>query len=153
MPRLPPPLWRRPTQRSRNSALAPNGQKLQGSSVIGSICVDALPLPSTLVPWTPGGVGARTVNDLPVTLIRLQLGKFAVVGGQPLLDISEVAQSNWSLVLYGNLGQSIRILTSTNLADGNSWGADGSVTMTNLFQSVAAGSFTNPEQFFKAVAP
>lgn len=76
-----------------------------------------------------------------------------MVGNQPLLEAAEGLISNRTLVLFGNPGQSIILLATTNLAKTNSWTAFGTVTLTNMFQSVSLGSMTNPAQFFQAVQP
>ena len=129
------------------------GQVLQGSSVIGSISLDTLAGASAFVPLVVGNISAVTGNNSSVTNLIGQSGYVAVIGPQPLLEVSLGANSSRWLNLYGNPGVSYNLLTTTNLASTNSWSAAGSVTLTNLLQVINLGGATNQMQFFRAVKP
>ena len=127
------------------------GQVLQGSSVIGSICLETLPGASTFVPLTIANMGATASNNSPLTNLIGQSGRVVVIGSQPLLEASLGTNSSRLLTLYGNSGVSYNLLTTTNLNAGSSWSTAGSATLTNLFQVINLGGATNQMQFYRAV--
>jgi hypothetical protein len=129
------------------------GQALQGASVIGSICLETLPGRSAFVPLVFTSFAATTSGNTPATVYTAQGGRVVVVGNQPLLEASAGANSSRTLILYGTPGQSITLLSTTNLSKPNSWTTYGAVTLTNLFQTVSLGGATNPAQFFQVVQP
>jgi hypothetical protein len=129
-----------------------SGQTLQGTSVLGSICLDTLPGASAFVPLTVTNIGAVASNNSPATNFIGQMGRVVVIGSQSLLEASPGTNSSLTLTLYGNPGVSYDLLTTTNLM-GSSWSTVGSVTLTDLFQVIGLGSATNQMQFFKAVQP
>ena len=129
------------------------GQALQGSSVIGSISLDTLPVGSAFVALVVAHMGAITANSSPVTNLIGQSGRVVVIGSQPLLEPSLGTNSTRLLTLYGNSGASYHLLTTTNIANTNSWSSAGSATLTNMFQVINLGGATNQMQFYKAVQP
>ncbi|MGD0413204.1 MAG: hypothetical protein ABSC18_16050 [Verrucomicrobiota bacterium] len=128
------------------------GQVLQGSSVIGSICVDALPGSSAFVPLAVANFGATTAINSPAAVSAAQGGQVVVVGNKPLLGASLGTNSSPMLTLYGNAGVNYELLSTTNLS-GSGWTTAGSVTLTNLSQLINLGGATNRMQFFEAVQP
>ncbi|HEV7927174.1 MAG TPA: hypothetical protein VGR14_17605, partial [Verrucomicrobiae bacterium] len=130
-----------------------SGQVLQGTTLLGSICLDTLPGASAFVPLVVANMGAAGPNNSPVTNLIGQMGRVVVVGPQSLLEASLGTNSNPTLTLYGNPGLSYNVLSTTNLADSSSWSTIGNVTLTDLFQVISLGNATNQMQFFKAVQP
>jgi len=130
-----------------------SGQVLQGSTVIGSICLDTLPGNSAFVPLAIGNMGATASDNSPVTNLIGQPGRVVVIGSQPLLEASIGTNSSRALTLYGNSGASYRLLTTTNLNGGGSWSTAGSATLTNMLQVFNFGGATNQMQFYRAVQP
>jgi hypothetical protein len=129
------------------------GQVLQGTTLLGSICLDTLPGASAFVPLAVVNMGAVGPNNSPVTNLIGETGRVVVIGNQSLLEASLGANSSRTLTLYGNPGVSYDLLSTTNLTDNNSWITMGNVTLTDLFQIVSLGSATNQMQYFKAVQP
>jgi hypothetical protein len=128
-----------------------NGQILQGSTLIGSICLQAVPNPaSAFVTLAPTNMGAAAANNSPVTHFIGQNGRVVVIGGQSLLEGYIDSNSNRVLTLFGNSGIAYQLLTTSNLLDSNSWKAAGSFTLSNLFLSTNVGR-TNPMQYYRAV--
>jgi hypothetical protein len=128
------------------------GQVLQGVALLGSISLDALPGPSAFVPLALANISVEAANNSAVTNLIAQVGRVVVIGAQPLLESAIGANSSRTLTLYGNPGVNYDLLSTTNIANTNSWSTVGSVTMSQLVQSVSLGSATNPVQFFQAVA-
>jgi hypothetical protein len=130
-----------------------NGKALQGSNGLGSICLDLLPGPSAFVPLVPTNLGAAVSGGSSITNFFVQNGRVVVIGNQSLLEGWLDTNYNRMLTVYGNPGVSYEILTTTNLADPNSWSAIGDVPLTNLFQFISLEGETNPVQFFQVVQP
>jgi hypothetical protein len=130
-----------------------NGQALQGSNGIGSICLDILPGPSAFVPLAPTDMGAAALDNSPITCFIGQNGRVVVIGSQSLLESWLDTNFHPMLTVYGNPGLSYEILTTTNLTNPNNWSVFGNVLLTNLFQFINLDSGTNPSQFFQAVQP
>jgi hypothetical protein len=130
-----------------------NGKILQGTSLLGSICLDTLLSASAFVPLMVANVSATGLNNSPVTNFIGQIGRVVVIGPQSLLDASLGTNSSRTLTLYGNPGVSYHVLSTTNLTDNSSWITMTNVTLTDLFQSISIVGATNQMQFFKAVQP
>jgi len=96
-------------------------------------------------------MNAGAANNSSVTNLIGQSGRLVVVGSQPLLEASFSTTSSLLLSLYGNPGVTYNVLTTTNIANTNSWSAVGSFTLTNLLQLISLGGATNQMQFFRAV--
>jgi hypothetical protein len=128
-----------------------SGSVLQGATVLGSVCLDALPGSSAFVPLLVSNFSGTTSNNAPETLSATQAGRVVLIGNQPLLEAAIGTNSHRLLMLYGNPGVSYDLLSTTNIANANSWSTLGSVTLTQLVQTVSMGSATNPVQFFQAV--
>ncbi|MGA2177126.1 MAG: immunoglobulin domain-containing protein [Verrucomicrobiota bacterium] len=129
------------------------GQTLQGTAVLGSICLDTLPGASAFVPLTVANISAVASNNSPATNLLAQMGRLVVIDRQSLLDASLGTNSSRALTLYGNPGVTYDLVATTNLADRNSWSTVGSVTLTDMFQSINLNGATNQMQFFRAVQP
>ncbi|HZM06037.1 MAG TPA: hypothetical protein VFC44_23805 [Candidatus Saccharimonadales bacterium] len=127
-----------------------SGHTLQGSSILGSLCLNTLPRASAFVRLAAANAFGLASNHIFVTNFVFQMARVVVIGNQPLLDSSLDANSNLTLTLYGNPGVRYDLLASTNLI-GSSWSTADSVTLTDLFQVISLGSATNQMQFFKAV--
>jgi hypothetical protein len=127
------------------------GQMLQGSSVLGSICVDTLNGDSAFVTLAVVNMGVATPHNSAVTNLIGQGGRVVVVGRQPVLEASLGTNASRLLTLYGHSGASYGLLSATNLNGGGSWSAAGSVTLTNWFQVINLGGASNGMQFFQAV--
>ncbi len=130
-----------------------NGRVLQGSNIIGSICLETLPAGSAFVPIVVANMGTAASNNTPITTVVGQSARVVVIGRQPLLEASLGAGSNLLLTLYGNPGANYNLLATTNLFDKSSWSAAGGIALTDLFQVIALGVPTNQMQFFRAVQP
>jgi hypothetical protein len=128
-----------------------SGQVLQGTTLLGSICLDTLPGASAFVPLSVVNLGAVGPNNSPVTNFIGETGRVVVIGPQSLLEASLDTNLNRILTLYGNPGVSYELLSTPNLAI--PWITFGNVTLTDLFQNISLGSATNQAQFFKAVQP
>jgi hypothetical protein len=124
---------------------------LQGSSVLGSICVDTLNGDSAFVTLAVVNMGVATPHNSAVTNLIGQGGRVVVVGRQPVLEASLGTNASRLLTLYGHSGASYGLLSATNLNGGGSWSAAGSVTLTNWFQVINLGGASNGMQFFQAV--
>jgi hypothetical protein len=128
-----------------------NGQGLQGSNVIGSICMATFSgSSSAFVSLAPSNMGADASNNSPVTHFIGQLGQVVVIGSQSLLGGYVDTNSNRVLTVYGNPGTTYEILTTTNISDTNSWSAAGAVTLSNLFLNTNVGG-TDLQQYYRAV--
>jgi hypothetical protein len=130
-----------------------SGHALQGSTSLGTICMDILPGPSAFEPLLPSNMGAAASDNSPVTNLFGQMGRVVVIGPQSLLEASLNTNASRTLTLYGNPGVNYDLLSTTNLTDGSSWTTVGNVTLTDLFEVISLGGATNPMQFFKAVQP
>jgi hypothetical protein len=129
------------------------GQVLQGSNVIGSICLDTLPGASAFVPIAIANMGTVAADNTPITNVLGPFARVVVIGPQPLLEASPGTNSNLLLTLYGNPGVNYDLLSTTNLLDSSSWSIAGTLTLTDLFQVISMGGATNQMQFFKAFQP
>jgi hypothetical protein len=130
-----------------------SGQALQGSSVIGSICLDTLAGPSAFVPLVVTNILAMGSNNSLATNLLSQKGRVVVIGPQPLLEGNLDTNWNLALTLYGHPGTAYNLLAAPNLIDGGSWSLAGNVTLNDLFQVISLGGVTNQMQFYKAVLP
>jgi hypothetical protein len=131
-----------------------SGQVLQGTSIIGSICVDTLSgAASAFVPLLVANIFATASNSSPATNSISQEGRVVVIGPQSMLEASLDTNSNPTLTLYGHPGVSYDVLSTTKLADGGSWTKVVNITLSDLFQVISLGSVTNQMQFYKAVGP
>ncbi len=128
-----------------------SGQVLQGTTLLGSICLDTLPGASAFVPLTVVNIGAVGPNNSTATNLIGRTGRIVVIGPQSLLEASLGTNSSRTLTLYGNPGVSYNLLSTTNLADNSSWISMEKITLTDLFQIISLGGPTNQMQFFKAV--
>ena len=128
-----------------------SGSVLQGATVLGSVCLEAMPVSSAFVPLLVSNFSGTTSNNAPKPLSASQAGRVVLVGNQPLLEGAIGTNSHRLLLLYGNPGVSYELLSTTNIANPNSWSTLGSVTLTQLVQTASMGSATNPVQFFQAV--
>jgi hypothetical protein len=128
-----------------------NGHVLQGSNLLGSISLTAVPNPaSTIVPLAPSSMGAAASNNVPVTHFIGQNGRVVVVGGQSYLEGYIDSNSNRVLTLYGNPGVSYQLLATSNLMDSSSWKAAGTFTLSNLFLNTNVGK-SNLIEYYRAL--
>jgi uncharacterized repeat protein (TIGR03803 family) len=132
-----------------------NGQVLQGTTVIGSICLGTLNGNSAFVPLVVTNIDAlaAATNNPPPTNVAAQTGRVVVIGPQSLLEALLDTNSNPALTVYGHPGETYGILSTTNLLDVSSWTPWGSVTMSGLSQVISLGRPTNQIRFFEAVQP
>jgi hypothetical protein len=129
-------------------------QVLQGTSVIGSICVDTLSVAaSAFVPLVVANINAMASNNSPATNSISQKGRVVVIGPQSLLEALPGTNPGPTLTLYGRPGLSYDLFSTTNLIDEGSWSIWGKVTLSELSQVISLGSATNQMQFFRAVEP
>jgi hypothetical protein len=128
-----------------------SGQALRGASVIGSVCLDTLGGKSQFVPLIVTDIVAVSSNNSTASNLFGENGQIVVIGSESLLNFSTGSSSNPTLTLYGNPGVIYDLLSTTNLADSNSWNTVGSVTLSNLFEVIDIGGLTNQVQFYRAV--
>jgi hypothetical protein len=131
-----------------------SGQVLQGASVIGSICMDALSgAASAFVPLVVANPDAVASNNSPATNSISQAGRVVLIGPQSLLEALPGTNPGPTLTLYGHPGASYHVLSTTSLAGGGSWSNWATVTLSDISQVISLGSATNQMQFFRAVNP
>jgi hypothetical protein len=130
-----------------------SGQVRQGSSVIGSICLDTVAGASAFVPLIVTNLSAMGADNSAATNLLTQNGRVAVIGPQPLLDATLDTDLNPMLTLYGQPGVSYKLLSRTNLIGGGLWSTAGNFTLSGLFQGISLVGASNQMQFFRAVQP
>ena len=75
---------------------------------------------------------------------------FEFSANPPVLEFNSFAQTNLTLLLYGQNGSNYMIVSGTNLLSTLSWPSIAGFTLTNSFQFINAGGMTNRVEFFRA---
>jgi len=131
-----------------------NGQVLQGTSMLGTISVDALPAGvSAFAPLTVTDIAAATVNHNPVGTALGQSGRMLLIGAQPMLAASLATNSTPVVTIFGNVGSNYVVQQTASLSPPIRWTTFTSLTMTDIIQTIDLGGDTNPMDFFRAVQP
>src|SRR5204862_166300 len=79
-----------------------------------------------------------------------QPGRVAIIGSQPLLEVTRIGDSTRALTLYGKPGSSYLLERATNVSANTLWRPDRRVPLTNLFQNIGGISSAEPRLFYRA---
>jgi hypothetical protein len=124
------------------------GQVMSGSNVVAQISFQSLAGQSSAFVNLPvqNMTGAKPTGMTYVDYAA-QLGQVVVVGNVPLLQSTVVGQSR-VLRLYGKVGTSYQLQSSTNLLNPAAWTQVSSYTQTNVAQSLSV-SGASPAIFYR----
>ena len=96
------------------------------------------------------GVRAASASSLNG---RAGSGRVFVVGREPILDGTRVANNQIALVLYAPPGGRYTLEHSTDLADTAAWTFDGFVDTASLKTTLPLRPMSRPVEFFRALLP
>ena len=131
------------------SLQSPAGQPLVGSNLIAQLRFQTttnqasafVSLPLAITAGTKP-TGAAYANYSPWA------GRVTVVNNFPLLEASSPGNSNLTLTLYGKVGASYQLQSSTSLGNSTNWSALSTYKLTNVAQVVALNP-TNEAAVFR----
>jgi len=129
------------------------GQVLQGTQEIAQLTFTAISNEySAFVSLPFESVNAVKPDGSAYTNYITPAARIAVIEGQPLLEASLAANAARDLTLYGRLGVSYELQSSTNLALPSQWNSVWSYVQTNGAMTIEVDSL-NPNIFYRIFQP
>jgi hypothetical protein len=129
------------------------GQVLQGTQQIAQLTFTAISNEySAFVSLPFESVNAVKPDGSAYTNYITPAARIAVIEGQPLLEASLASNAARDLTLYGRLGVSYELQSSTNLALPSQWNSVWSYVQTNGAMTVEVDSL-NPNIFYRIFQP
>jgi hypothetical protein len=129
------------------------GQVLQGTQEIAQLTFTAISNEySTVVSLPFENVSATKPDNSSYTNYITPPAQITVIEGQPLLRASLAANAARQLTLYGRVGVSYELQSSTSLALPNAWNSMWSYVQTNGVMTIEVDSL-NPNIFYRIFQP
>jgi hypothetical protein len=129
------------------------GQVLQGSQQVALLTFEAISnLFSAFVPLPVSNAVAAKPDGTSYVNYLAPLARIAVIEGQPLLVASLSTNWNRELALYGRLGHSYQLQSSTSLASPTVWAPQWDYVQTNGVITIGVSS-ANPRIFYRIFEP
>ena len=127
-----------------------SGQALQGMQQVGQLGFLAASNRSEIIAVNLSDITALQLDGGAVPRVIGIPGRVVVVGDQPLLEALISTNGQPALVLYGQVGTTNVLETTTRLGDPDSWSSDRTLTMTNVFQLIDPVCTNRCTLFFRA---
>jgi hypothetical protein len=131
-----------------------SGQVLPGTNVVlGTISVQALPTGvSAFAQLTVTTNLPTAIDNSTIPTVEGQAGKIAVVGVQPLLDMTLNNANLPAMTLYGNPGSNYVVMGTSSLTPPVVWTPMTNFTMSTISQPLDTGGSANQMAIFQVVA-